>query len=285
MAIKITMLFGVTTEAVDPSVSSPHSGGWSESLWTAGTTPLTTTQINTLLTARARLLPKQASIVGLRQGIFTLAENKFLPGQSNAQKVNYPGDATLTCNMPQDSLELTGYSNSSINTNRFRVGCLPDEMITKGEYAPTSSYFLRVNGYCALLAAGGAAYFFPGRVLDNPTRKVMSIIPAGGGTATVILSSSLGGTINEQYLRFNRTKDDDGVAIQGSFLIVGFASPATYTISGWTGQTVTNPSGLARIDQASLFQFRNVVPSRAVVKKIGRPSQGYRGRASKRVRA
>lgn len=277
------MIFLVTTEAVNPSASSAHSGGWSESLWTGGNSYVSLTDQNNLAFSRASLLPKQASIVGIRQGLYTISGNRLLPQGTSARKVLFPGRSIFNANLPQDSLELSGTSGTSINSNRFRLGCLPDEVVEKGEYSPTTAFSTSLNQYRALLAAGPAAWSFVGRVLSNPSARVMSIIPGLNNEATVILSADLTPTAGTSFIRLHRVYDDLNDPVRGSFLVKTVVNATTYTISGYTGQTVTMPSGTTRIDAVAVFGYGAVAISRAVVKKIGRPSQSYRGRQSRRT--
>lgn len=283
MSVKVTMIFQATTEPVNPMVATAHTGGWSESVWTGGFVYVPRADLDALMTARRPLLPKQAHIVGLRQGIYQISENRLLPLGTNGFKVNLPGSASTNLNLPQDSLELSGTSQSSINTNRFRLGALPDEMVERGEYSPTTVYTYYVQQYCALLALGVNAWSFLGRVLSNPSARVMAIVPGLASSAVITLSAPLILVPGTSYLRLNRVYDSVNEPVKGTFLVTAFTAPSSYTVTGFSGQTVNAPSGTARLDQISLFKYGTVQPSRAVVKKIGRPSQSYRGRQSKRT--
>ena len=283
MAVRLTMIFLVTTEAVNPSAASAHSGGWSESLWTGGNSYVPVADQDDLCFKRAALLPKQASIVGIRQGLYTISGNRLLPQGTSARKVLFPGRTIFNVNLPQDSLELSGTSGPSINSNRFRLGCLPDEVVDRGEYSPTPAFTGSLNSYRGLLAAGASAWSFVGRVLSNPSARVMSITPGLNNEANVVLSADITPTAGTSFIRMHRVYDDSNDPVKGAFLVKTVVNATTYTISGYTGQTVTMPSGTARIDAVAVFGFGTVTVSRAVVKKIGRPSQSYRGRQSRRT--
>jgi len=229
------------------------------------------------------LLPKQAAIVGIRQGNYTLSGNKFLPGATSVQRVILPGNPSWNVNLPQDSLELSGKASGSINANKFRLGCLPDEMADRGEYAPSSTYTQKVQAYLATLMAAGTDWGFVGRVLSNPTARVISITPGANGVADVVLSAAIGAVAGVDYIRFNRVYDEEGNPVKGAYFIAAAAAGFHYTIAGFTGQTVQKPSGLARVDQIAFFKYGTIQVNRAVVKKIGRPSSSYRGRASRKT--
>jgi hypothetical protein len=279
------MVFSVTTEVVIPTVAAAHSGGWTESLWTGGNSYISIPDQNALITARARLLPKQASIVGIRQGLYTISGNKLLPQGTSGRKTVKAGLDGYNVNLPQDSLELSGTSATTINSNRFRIGCLPDEVVQKGEFAPNTFYTFYLNEYMALLAAGANAWSFICRKLSNPTARVMSITPGLNATATIVVSAPLTPTAGTSYLRLHRVYDNVNEPVKGAFLVTTVNSPTSYVISGYSGGTVVDPSGTTRIDEIILVPYGLVTVSRAVVKKIGRPSSSYRGRASNRTRA
>jgi hypothetical protein len=283
MALKVTMLFSVTTTAVDPTYAAAHSGGWSESFWAPGSGFRTQAQLDFLLSARRVLLPAGASIIGVRQGLYNLIGKKIFPQGTSGFKIQYPGNPAYTVNLPQDSLELTGQSSSSINANRFRVGCIPDEVMVQGEFAPPAVYKGYLTNYRNELSAGAFPYGFVGRVLSNPTVKVLSITPGVGGVATVVTSAAFGPNPGTDYARFHRVFNDAGKPVKGAFLVQTFVAPATYTISGYTGGVLTEPSGTVRTDQIALYLFGSVTIGRAVSKKIGRPSSTYRGRQSNRT--
>ena len=44
---------------------------------------------------------------------------------------------------------------------------------------------------------------------------------------------------------------------------------------------MTTPSGTARLDKISYFRYSTLIPSRCVIRKVGRPFQQYRGRLEK----
>lgn len=283
MALKITMLFSVTTSVTDPTYASQHSGGWSESFWSPGNAFLNLTDLLNILPARANLLPAGAAIIGVRQGLYTIQGNKLNPQGTSGFKVRYPGSSSYTVNLPQDSLELSGQSSTSINSNRFRLGCMPDEVMLGGEFQPPGPYKAALTVYRNNIVLGAPVLGFVGRVLSNPSLRVLSITPGVGGLATVVMSGLLGAVVGTDYMRFHRVYNDIGQPVKGSFLTMAGPTPPTYLISGYTGGAVTRANGTARLDQIALYTYRSITVGRAVVKKIGRPFEQYRGRQSNRT--
>lgn len=282
MPLKLSLIFNATTQAVNPMTAIAHSGGWSEGFWTPDSTPIPLSGINTLCAKRSPLLPGQCSIIGFRQALYTISGNRILPNGTSAGKVLFPGTLAYNLNLPQDSLELSGTAVGAINSNRFRVGALPDEMVTQGEYAPTTGFSLALTQYMAYLFTTTYNYGFIGRRLDNPTARLLSVTLGMAGAATVVLTADVGAVPGTSYIRFNRVYGVNGNAVSGSWLVTANPAAGTYVIAGYKGDPVIDPSGTARVDAIALFRYGSITFGRAVVKKIGRPSSSYRGRRSKR---
>lgn len=280
MALKVTLLFNVTTQATDPTSAIPHTGGWSESWWYRSSAFLTEAGLQRFLSARANMLPFGSSIIGVRQGLYTLQGNKILPQGTSVFKSLYGGNQAFANDLPQVALEMSGLAAGAINANRFTLRSIPDSQMANGEYTPSPAFKALVTIFRAHLIGninGGLnAFGFVGRDLTRPTSNVHSV-----AAGVVTLAANIGGVQGTDYLRFHRVKNDQGLPISGAFLITNIAGNV-YTVQGLAGQAVTVANGTARIDALSQFDFTQVNPVRAAVKKIGRPSQGYRGRQSKR---
>jgi hypothetical protein len=169
---------------------------------------------------------------------------------------------------------MAGTATGQPNSSRFTLRGIPDSQMTRGEYQPDSGYKSLVTQFCNQLSNN--AWAFLGRDLSKPSQKVMSI--AGN---VVTLQGAIGAVAMTDYMRFRRVYDDLGKPVTGSFLIQTIVGNA-YTLAGFDGATLTAPSGTARVDAIRLCDFGTVAPSRAVVRKIGRPFASYRGRQSKR---
>lgn len=275
MLSRVSWLFQVTTNPADTSAAIPHTGGWSEQLWTGNQIPSSSPSIRTVANSRAQLLPREASIVGARIAYYDIEGNKLMPRGSTTVKFSYPGSAGYRTDLPQVSLEMNATTDAGPNASRFRLRCIPDVVMIGGEYQPDSSFKRLVTTYCNLIS-GVTSLGFIGRNLTNPTARVLSV--AGN---TVTLDGSISAVVGSSYLRFNRTIDVLGIPIQGTYRIVNFVAPGTYTVVGLDNRTANN-SGTARVDALQFFDMNQVNPVRAVIKKVGRPFESYRGRASKR---
>ncbi len=290
---RISLLFQLTTNPTNLSNAIPHTGGWSESTWIAAGAP---TSMQTYLAnwaqIRAIMLPGQAAIVGGRLANYTLSGNRLLPGGTSNFKFLVAGNSNYGTDVPQMALELGGSSGALPNANRFTLRGIPDAYVVYGEYQPDPNFKAAVTKYINFLTGGrqnvqGVTSGFIGRVLNNPVGRVQTVVAAAAGAGfnmTVTLSQDVGGTINQDYLRFHRVSDVNGNPIKGTYLIIGKAANV-YTLQGTPNQNVTKPSGTARIDLLNLYPYTTIAPSRILVRKVGRPFQGYRGRASARTPA
>lgn len=273
MPTRYTMLFNLGTTPDIKTEAAPHQGGWSESFWQSGAILPDDQKVKDLLNARRTMLPQQANIIGYRISNYTANGNKFVPTGTNAGKLLLRGSPVLECDIPQMALMFFAKSGGR-NTSKFNIAAIPDDQVAFGEYQPTPGFKTRVTQFCNLLTAGG--WGFVGRDLTLGAQRVISI------AANVVTMSALptGAAVGE-YLIFNHVIDSAKKAVKGSYLITA-VSGATVTLAGFTGQTVTAPSGTARVDKPAFIAFTSVEPNRIKVRKVGRPFEPYRGRATKR---
>jgi hypothetical protein len=220
------------------------------------------------------MLPPQASIVGWRYELFDISGNKLFPQGAQSGRFLFPGGYTASPNLPQDALSFSGAWLTGPNTNKFTARCVPDTVIVAGEYQPTAAFKTAVANYIQTLIGG--AWGFVGRDRSLPTARVLSI-SAGG---IVQLSQNIGGVADSSFLRLLHVTDNNGNPIKGTFSISNI-NGVNYTLRGLT-QLLSVPNGTARVDVVSYNRYGTINVGRAVVRKIGRPFEGYRGRASKR---
>lgn len=276
MLTRVSFIFSITTEAADRASASPHSGGWSESFWDpAG--PTTLPDLNNWMQRRAAMLPKQTQIIGYRQAQYTIVGNRLVPGGTASAKVLFPGRSALDCDLPQVSVQLSLSSNSG-NTSRITLRGIPDDVMVKGEYQPSPSFKTAMTNFCNGLVAG--RWGFVGRNLTNPTQRILSISTAG-----VAKLQGSTGVPDGGFVRLLHVIDTTGKAITGVFRVSPVADGGlTLTLANWPTDRQVGLSGRMRYDQVSFQGIDVANPARAVVRKIGSPSERYRGRASKRRR-
>lgn len=276
MPNRLTMIFQLTTTPTNLARAHQHIGGWSESVWTNLNPSAYTPLFITVQQRRANLLPASAALVGLRSQSFTISGNKLLPGGAASSRVNLPGNASFVTDLPQVSLLLDAQAAGAPNSSRLTLRGMPDSIMIGGEYQPTPAFAGAVTLFCNSLV--GLNFGFVGRDLAQASVRVNKI------AANVVTVDAIPGTglAVGDYIRFHRVTDDNGNPVKGAFVVTGIAGNLL-TVQGLDA-TLTTPSGTLRRDLLQMFGFGPITPIRAVVKKVGRPFEQYRGRRSK-VRA
>jgi hypothetical protein len=274
LVYKTSLLIQVNTAPVDRNYATPHAGGWSEGVWSES--PLGFQGQGAGIqwaNRRSFLLPIQCTITGYRNSVYDLTANKLTPRGTSAGKLIYPGNNVYTAGNPQAGLELGWPANAGPNNSRIVLRGLPDEVIVNGEFNGNSGFRSYLNQFTNVFF--GQSFGWVGRDLSQPSATVNLI---GGNVVT--LSQALAGVVAGNFLRFRKVRNDAGQAIKGSYLITNVAG-AVYTLQGLAGGALTKPNGTARNDVVGFITGGRLEIGRAVVKKIGRPFESYRGRRSK----
>jgi len=266
----------MTTEAKNRGVARQHTAGWTESFWSTSSFNFVIARWNAREAARQLLLPAQATIVGYRAQTFNMDGNKLLPGGTTNGRQQKPGLISNICDLPQVALQLNLRSNSSSNTGRMELRGIPDDQIKFGEYDPTPAFVIAMNAFiatCQKIPMG-----FVGRDLSLGPVRMVSVTPiAGTSNATLVTDAAIPGVAVGDYVRFSRVYDSRGRPVSGSWKVLTAAAP-TYTLESLKGITVDERIGTVRKDALAYFDNGSIVVHRAVVRKVGRPSESYRGR-------
>lgn len=273
LVTRLTMIFQLSTTPTDLTSANIHVGGWTESIWTTMNSTGYTAPLNILATKRAIMLPTTAKIVGLRAQAYTIQGNKLLPGGSASTRNNYPGAAGTPNDLPQVALQVSIKSQFGINSSRQMLRGMPDLIMKGGEYQPQQTDKTNFTNYATALKATG--FGFVGRDLAQPAVRVENIL---GGNQIQVSAVPAGLAIGD-YVRLNRVVDDSGVPVSGAFRVD--AIQGRIIIVFGLVAAVGGPSGTLRKDLLDFFQNGSVLPIRACIKKIGGPSERYRGRRSK----
>lgn len=270
---RLTNILQVTTTPTDLTKARAHTGGWSESFWTTlnpvGFEPAWLTQ----QTKRALLLPSSAAIVGFRTQQYTIAGNKLLPGGSTSGRQNMPGALGSSADLPQVALMLNAAANGAPNNARMILRGMPDPVMVGGEYQPAPFFSALVTQFCNSMI--GFNFGFIGRDLSQASVRVLKI---ANNVITVDQLPGTGLAVGD-FIRFHRVYDSGGNPVKGDYVVSTIAGN-DITVAG-LAVVVTKPSGTLRRDLLTYLPFGNLYPVRAVVKKVGRPFEQYRGRRSK----
>jgi hypothetical protein len=274
MPVKYTMVFQLTTAPTNLTRAIPHTGGWTESVWASVDTSQVQRAFDLLLTRRRTILPPQASIVGYRVQNYTIAGNKLIPGGARSGSLQNPGNSALACDLPQVSLDIKLFNPSRVAGSRYVIRGMPDTCMINGEYQPTSSFAGLVTQFANQFTNG--IWIIIGRDRTQPAQRVVGL-----NGASVDVDALIPGVGAEDFIRFLRVYDDSGNPVKGVFRVTAAPVGLRYVVAPAPNRLLTGASGLVRKDAIGIAAITEWEVSRARVKKIGRPSQGYRGRRSK----
>lgn len=274
MPFRYSMIMQVSTAPEAQGEASVHVGGWSESHWHLSEMSLIDPRLRNLLLARARMLPQTGAIVGVRIANYSIVNSSLRPLGTSTAKVRFPGTMNATTDLPQVALELSGNSNVG-NSNRFSCRCVPDSVMVGGEYQPYASYKSNVTQFCNQLADAG--WGFVARDLASTQAKILGI-----ANNVMTTSAPLEAVIGETLVTFIGVKDVNGTPISGNFRVTELVDTLQFRLEGLPQGLTVGASGFARKLTPIFVDYTNVNPVRAVVRKIGRPFEQYRGRSSRR---
>jgi len=264
----------ITTRAVVRAHASSHTGGWSEGFWYNGVLASGDNKIKALAEARAMLLPGEGTCTGFRLGSYEILRNKLIPKGSATGKFNLPGVAGNVTDIPQMALALSCVAPNVPNASKIKLAGIPDNIAFAGEYQPTPEFLDYFNVFRERVVSDG--WGFIGRDMTIGSARVLSL------NANLLTTDGLLGAIVGDYVRFNRVFDSFGRPVSGAFRITAIHPANEYTLAGAGQFTVSEASGTVRRDELAFYDISGIHTGRIGTRKIGRPSEAYRGRASKR---
>lgn len=271
---RITLVFSLTTDPLNRAVATAHTGGWTESLWTDFNFPIWNTPLSNLMTARQAMLPFTASITGYRAAQYDIQKNKLIPRGAFSVTSFRTGNSLWKTDLPQAALQIKMYNANQPNTSSPWLRGMPDDVLIGGEYSGNVIFTPMLTNYINQLIGG--AWGFMGRDLSQETVRVNAMAGATLTAAEVIPGVAVG-----DYIRLNRVYDSIRRPVVGAFQVTAI-NAKVYTLDPAPGATVTEPSGLVRKDLLRFLSIGSSRLHRAGIKKVGRPSQGYRGRRSRK---
>jgi hypothetical protein len=271
---KASLLIDYFSDPQNFADATAHQGGWSETFWWGGAAAPNLVG-STLVSTRATLLAKTCRIVAARVQQYDLTNSIFTPQGSISQLIQRQGNAAYAADLPQVALGLVATSAQGANSRRFTLRGIPDEMMQNGEYQPTPAYKGQLTAF--INAVIGDAWSFPGLGLDQPAARISSTA-AGKVTVDDATPFAVG-----NYVTFLKCRDVNGKPVSGRFRVTA-KDVNTLTLDGLDPAIVTKNVGRLRRYAAGLLTINAIGIGRARVKKIGRPFDQYRGRASKKRR-
>lgn len=262
MVTKVTWLFNYVSGKF-------RVGGFSETWYSPDSPQTAMGKAKDLSKQRAAFLPQGAGIVGIRVqelGKRGFAETFNAPGGYGTDTKDIPQVATL-CIIKKAGIE---------SYKRFFLRAVPDAIVHLGDYTPTDVYTSLVNQWVGALISKG--FTFSGIDPALPKVKILGISDVGVFTFAGNVVTAVNDEI--QLLNCTNTFNEN---VSGTYRVSVFVNGASGTFLNWNKGTV-NQKGEARksASATTALEQGSFKILRIGTRKIGRPFDLYRGRASVR---
>lgn len=248
--------------------SGRRIGGWTEGVYSQSSDfAALRVSFEELCRRRANLLPLGATIFGQRYQLIDPT------GRTVSTTVIFPG-STWATDVPQMCLNFAVPAASTPNVRNFCLRGLPDTLVKEGEYLPDPDYSFALDVWKAQLAP----FRFAASTLSNGPIAINSI----AGDGTFVLQQPLTYAAND-YLNVSRAKNSGGQSFNGRFWVKVRTDAQNGQFGNWPhGATL---GGTVRLDDTiyPLFDSTATITPKVGQRKVGRPLNGYRGRASNRA--
>ena len=243
-------------------------GGWSEGVY-AQEAEFGVLQTNflELCRRRANLLSLGGAVVGQRYQLIDPS------GRTVSTARRYPG-INLDGDVPQMALTFVLSALSSPNVRRFVLRGTPDSVVFEGEYRPNATY----PGFITAFVNELPNFRFRANNLQLTPVPLSSI----AGDGTFVLQLPLTYAVND-YFNVSRAKNSSDQSFSGRFHVETKVDSQHGKFSNWPhGVTI---GGTVKLDQIiyPIISAAGPISPKAIVRKVGRPLGGYRGRASARA--
>lgn len=271
MTVKCTYFCEIAPEYKDGNVY--RIGGWSESFYHDSTLASGQAEkvFDTLIGARAKLLPKQASIVAKR---FQDVAADGRPGRAKVRLVYIRGNTAYDTDVPNLAYVARVYAkNNKPNHRLLELRGFPDVMCVKGEASLDAPWQSFRDLYYQVLIDN---FQFRGNILDGPTAHITSVSADGSVVTDEDFVNNLAGKkVTIVRALINGTRDD---FFGGTFKVGAQPSLRLTTLLGYNGPACTK--GTIRAYGHDFFGIESIDSESVYTRKVGRPFYQYRGKAS-----
>lgn len=272
---KCTAIFSSSTNVSNTSSPNRRVGGWSESFYYNGSFEAALTAFQTgagsFCATRAALLPTGCGIIGQRY------QQTSPVGPSATRSQLFPGRTDTPADVPQMALLCSVPGVGVPNVRPMTLRGIPDKYVVEGEYSPDRPF---ADALRKFFQTGLINLYFKGK--DKTQAKIDIVSVSALQVVTTVLPHGL--AVGDS-VTIGRNKITAGGAIQkATGLVVSVASGTVFTTESLNLQAGTGGYTQKQVVVYVQVDPGNVEPSRVVVRKVGRPFAGYRGRAGKKSR-
>lgn len=255
------MLFSVPT-------AGGRVGGFSESWYKDGAPAAVMASLRAIAAFRVDALPSTSKIVGQRV--------QQVGGRAITDDVQFPGTLRGTTDVPQMAAQCSVTDAAGLKRKIFSCRGIMDTSVEGGTLVRGAST-IALEVFMNNLAFNG--FQFRSRNLELPMVRIVSVDGAGVFRLAGDLDFAVG-----DFLTAVRVRAQSGRTIVGSFYVSARVDAQNGTLFGWpTGQTVSLSGNFRK--QGFVYplvgQGTGKV-TKVMVRKVGRPSNLYRGRATNR---
>lgn len=213
-------------------------------------------------------MPTYSQIVGIRR------QQVDPIGSASTVNVNYPGNVQVqyAADIPQAALLVSIPATGVRNVRRYRITALVDDDVVRGEFQPQggmalyNAFYRELNGW-----------LMRGKDASQPFKNIATIDAGGNVAMTEDLPITAADSV---FLR--GVMLSSGKKLSGKFPLDGVTSLRAFKLRGWTQGAATLGSAQKIVIIYPAMNTSVIAGERIVVRKVGRPFQGYRGRRSKR---
>lgn len=270
---KVSFILDQSTAPETESPASVRDGGWTENYYlSAATLGLAVTRCHFYCDARAALLAKTGQVNGFR-----IAE-RTSTGVARAYPAFRTG-ANVVCDVPQMAIQI--HLRTATSKRTAILPGVPDIRSIGGAFSKSRTWENHVEHLIGILTAG-----FGMMALDKtqPLLNLISITTGG-----LVTTATPHGYVANDQIRFFRTSDIYRQTVTGTWIVSGTPpSTTTFQLANYAsaGDVVFGPVNKGKVRKLvyAFSGFSEGDMGQITTRKVGRPFDLYRGRASRRRR-
>lgn len=267
-AYKLSIIMKYLGGNVD-GLSENRTGGWSEGVYWSTWGEDVRRSFLRLINARAALLPTFSAVTGYR------VQQVDPAGPASSVKLFRPGPnlEAWASDIPQMGVLFSCTGQGVTNVLRHRMAGIPDPQMTRGEFRPTPAYTDTFSRYLAELRG----WLFRGADLTKPLLDVKTIDALGN---VEMLQDLL--VLPGNFVTVRKALDTNNRFVTKTFRVGQVTDSKHFKLDNWTAGACTKGRARQFVPIYPVIVIPSPTQPTAIVRKIGRPSNPYVGRRSRR---